>query len=438
MSLAERVPGHILRPAGRLLGRCEPPALRLKPWAVWPLIALIVIQVAYVAAWFRDKYSGAEPVVLVDFDIFHLVGRLYWQGDLAEAYRMQALVEYQRELIGGVSFMPWTYPPPFDLVVAALALLPAWLAYLLFTLGTLGIYLLVLRAVAREHLAAVIVCLVPVLFVTSFGGQNGFLTGSLLGVFALLSLRDSRLAGVPLGFMIIKPHLAFGVGFYLLVTRRWADLGVTVATAAGVALLSTLLLGPDIWEDFLHGMSESKSFLAAGLYPLQRMISVYAGLWTLGVPPSVALGVHLAVALGALAAVWAITRCEARSGRALAAALVATQLISPYSYDYDLPILGIALALALRTTPSLSSRSLFLPLLALMIFGGLYPLMVTAQADNGGFVEAYLVNNTKPYGLAFVAVVGAASLLLAAMWQAGRSGRASRSWSWVSHAPYRA
>jgi hypothetical protein len=172
-------------------------------------------------------------------------------------------------------------------------------------------------------------------------------------------------------------------------------------------------------------MSESKSYLAAGLYPLQRMISVYAGLWTLGVPPSVALGVHLAVALGALAAVWAITRCEARSGRALAAALVATQLISPYSYDYDLPILGIALALALRTTPSLSSRSLFLPLLVLVIIGGLYPLMVTAQADNGGFVTAFLVENGKPYGLAFVAVVLAASLLLGAMWQAGRPGRAS-------------
>ncbi len=400
------------------------PALRLKPWAVWPLIALIVIQVAYVAAWFRTKYVGTEPVLLVDFDIFHLVGRLYWQGDLAEAYRMQALLEYQRELIGGVSFMPWTYPPPFDLVVATLALLPAWLAYLLFTLGTLGIYLLVLRAVAREHFAAVVVCLLPVLFVTSFGGQNGFLTGALLGSFALLSVRGSRLAGVPLGLMIIKPHLALGVGFYLLVSRRWADLGVAVATAAGVALLSTLLLGPDIWRAFFHGVSESKSFLAAGLYPLQRMITVYAGLWTLGVPPDVALGAHLAVALSVLAAVWAITRREARSGRALAAALVATQLISPYSYDYDLPILGIALALALRTTPSLSSRLLFLPLLVLVIIGGLYPLMVTAQADNGGFVTAYLVENGQPYGLAFVAVVLVASLLLGAMWQAGRPERA--------------
>lgn len=426
MSLAERVPGHTPRPAGRLLRGDEPPALRLKPWAVWPLLTLMVIQVGYVAAWFATKFDGIEPVQLVDFDIFHLVGRLYWQGDLAEAYRMQALLDYQRELIGGVSFMPWTYPPPFDLVVAALALLPAWLAYLVFTLGTLGIYLLVLRAVAREHLAGVVVCLLPVLFVTSFGGQNGFLTGSLLGSFALLSLKGSRLAGVPLGLMIIKPHLALGVGFYLLVSRRWADLGVAVATAVAAALLSTLLLGPDIWGAFLHGMAESKSYLAAGLYPLQRMTSVYAGLWTLGVSPDVALWAHLAVTLSALAAMWVITRRDARSGRALAAALIATQLVSPYSYDYDLPTLGVALALALRATPALSSRLLFLPVLALVIFGGLYPLMSTAQADNGGLVTAYLVQNGRPYGLAPFALVAAASLLLGAMWQAERPGRASR------------
>ncbi len=412
------------------------PALRLKPWAVWPLIALIVVQVAYVAAWFATKQAGPQPVQLVDFDIFHLVGRLYWQGDLAEAYRLQALVEHQRELLGGVSFMPWTYPPPFDLVVAALALLPAWLAYLLFTLGTLGAYLAVLRALAREHLAAVVVCVLPVLFVTSFGGQNGFLTGALLGAFALLSLRGSRLAGVPLGLMILKPHLALGVGLYLLASRRWAELGVAAATAAAAALLATLLLGLDAWGAFRHALGESRSYLAAGLYPLQRMTSAYAGLRSLGVPPGAALGAHLAVALGALGALGAIARREGHSMQALAAALVATLLVSPYGYDYDLPTLGVALALALRATPSLSSRALFLPLLGLMIFGGLYPIMATAQKDLGGFVTAYLVEDGRPYGLAPFAVVGAASLLLAAIWQAGRSEGAPRGRTWASRAAW--
>jgi hypothetical protein len=144
----------------------------------------------------------------------------------------------------------------------------------------------------------------------------------------------------------------------------------------------------------------------------------------------------LAVALGALGAMGAIARREGHSMQALAAALVATLLVSPYGYDYDLPTLGVALALALRATPSLSSRALFLPLLGLMIFGGLYPIMATAQKDLGGFVTAYLVEDGRPYGLAPFAVVGAASLLLAAIWQAGRSEGAPRGRTWASRAAW--
>ena len=49
---------------------------------------------------------------------------------------------------GATGFMPWTYPPQYDLLLAPFAFLPVGVGYLLFTAATLALYLVTLRAIA--------------------------------------------------------------------------------------------------------------------------------------------------------------------------------------------------------------------------------------------------------------------------------------------------
>lgn len=397
------------------------PILRMRPVTMAVLLVMLSSWVLLVASAFRLKHMGEVRPSLIDFDIFHIVGRMYWQGTLETAYRFELFKAHQGVLSDGTAQMPWTYPPPFGLVAAGLALLPVWGAHLLFVSTTLAAYLLVLRRLAGEHFHGVFLGVLPLLCLNVLTGQNGLLTGALVGLFALLSLRRPGGGGVPLGLMIVKPHLALGLGVFLVLSRRWATLAVAVAAAAGAALLSTLAFGPGIWGAFLHGVEESGAFLEQGLYPLQRMTSIYAGLRSFGIDPRVAFGVHAAVALGALAMVQLAVAQGWRAERVLAVAMLATLLVSPYNYDYDLPILGVALALVLRTLGDPWSRRRFPLAFALTLFVGTYPLVVSLHFETE-FVRSYLALAGEPYALAAFAYLGLAVLLFAMMWKEERTG----------------
>jgi hypothetical protein len=185
-------------------------------------------------------------------------------------------------------------------------------------------------------------------------GQNGMLTGSLIGLFLLGLRRNRAWAGVPLGFMMIKPHLAIGIGLVALLQRRWS----VIAIAAGIALVlcaaATLVLGMEVWAAFFAGVRAAGGYLQQGLFPLYRMSSIYAGVRSFGLPASTAMAMHVTGAIVALVAVtWAWRRGLA-GNRLLALACLATLFVSPYNYDYDLVCLAMAAALLL---PELLARA---------------------------------------------------------------------------------
>jgi hypothetical protein len=145
--------------------------------------------------------------------------------------------------------------------------------------------------------------------------------------------------------MVIKPHLAVAFGLEALLARRWRVIALALAIAAGFSGLATVLLGASVWPAFLHGVAEARAFLALGMYPLHRMISVYAMLHSFGLPASVAAIAQGATALLALGTVFAAIRRKLPSDEILGLTALSTLLVSPYAYDYDLPVYGIALTL---------------------------------------------------------------------------------------------
>jgi hypothetical protein len=154
--------------------------------------------------------------------------------------------------------------------------------------------------------------------------------------------------------MVIKPHLAVGSALLALLGKRIAALAIAAALVIVTSLLATAILGVGIWMAFLNAVRESTAFLEGGHYPLFRMTSIYACVRSFGFDAGTALGIH---AVGAVVAVLGIVGLwlKATDSRlVMAGTMVGSLFISPYNYDYDLAILGLAIAYVL---PDLLARA---------------------------------------------------------------------------------
>jgi hypothetical protein len=287
----------------------------------------------------------AQQRILNDFDDFYVVGQLYHDGSIVRAYDNDYLLQSQQRLTGAQTFMPWAYFPQLTALVPLLPIVGMGWSYLIFTGGTLALYVLVLRRVNAAAMGAGLLAVYPALLLDARLGQNGFLTSSLIGLFVLSHLARRSAAGVPLGILVLKPHLAVGIGMVTLLDRRWmaALMAATIIVASSFA--ASIVLGWGVWLTFFRALGEASGFLKAGAYPLYRMASVYAAVRSFDVPATVALAVHAGgaiAAIGILVGGWLRGLAPAR----LAALSVITGLfVSPYLYDYDLACLAVALGL---------------------------------------------------------------------------------------------
>ena len=339
---------------------------------------LLVISVVLIpkAAEFSGLRFHTGIHKLVDFEGFYLAGQLVWQGHIDQAYHFVTLFLLQKTVSSSETFQPWTYPPQFDLLVAPLALLPMGLAYSAFMISTLAAYLATLKRIAAENFVPVLVLLTPIIVITIGCGQNGFLTGALIGLTCLGLLARTSLAGISLGLMIIKPHLAAAFAVYILINRRWGTALVAATTVAATSALATIALGPAVWTAFLGGVKEARVFLDHGFYPSFRMISVYAVVQSLGFSGLVASTAQVLVAIVALGAV-VLASHQFAPRQALGLTAIATLLISPYEYDYDLMTLGIGLGFLLPDLASYGTNCERLALYASTVLIGIFSIAET-------------------------------------------------------------
>ena len=348
------------------------------------LILLGCLLAVVSAVRFQAPELLGQKKVLTDFDAFYLAGRLALEGRVSEAYHAMSMFAALIELAGVASFMPWTYPPPFTLAMQGLAGLPIGVAFLLFATGSFAFYIWVLRRIAGPWLPGVVMAVAPAILLNLRTGQNGLLIAGLIGAF-LLAFRDNRrLAGLPLGLLLIKPHLAVAVGLLVLLHRRWSV--VVIAGVVGLALLaiSTAVYGLGIWLDFRNAVGEAGRFLAAGYYPLFRMNSVYAAAHSFGVAPAAAMTLQVVSAVVSLGILGFACAKGVAFNRLAALACAATVCVSPYGYDYDLTVLGVGIAFIFPEIIARGTSRQFLSWFALTWLACGYGLAwSTAMADDG-------------------------------------------------------
>lgn len=374
---------------------------RMLAWLICLACGIIML------ATMREVPELGSGGAMVDFDAFYIVGQMIWDGTLPQAYDTETMRAMQKAASGRDILMPWTYPPQFDLVTALFPFGSRGLSYALFITLTFFGYVLVLRSLAGQYLTAVLIAVLPTLVVTVRIGQNGFLTGALIGLFCLAFLRDRIVAGVPLGLMVVKPHLAIGLGVLVLATQRWKVLLLALAVVVAFSVVATLAFGSAVWPAFLASVPEAKENLKQGLYPIFRMTSVYAALFALGVAPGPAMIAQACVAVTVCAAIVVAHLKDIAVRRLLGLSCLATLAISPYNYDYDMPILGTGLALL---ACDLMTRALPVEKLALLGLSwlscgwGLFILSMRHQFDIAAPTQNHLSLAALGHLLLFVLV----------------------------------
>lgn len=322
------------------------------------LLVLCLACLAVAAKTLVDLYLksvGRGGPSTTDIETFWLVGWLIRQGRLTEAYDATAFFAVQAEVLQTESFMPYTYPPQFNFLTAAMGLMPVWLAYALMLAAGLALYAVALRRLSPGQAGFAFVMVFPAILVNIRTGQNGLLLAGLLAlaVQGLLAGGAWR-GGLALGLAAIKPHMALGVGAAALLMGRWRLAAVALATGLVTLGAALLAFGTDQLHLIPAATAQAMGFLRDGAYPLHRMVSVYALFRSLGASADLAMAAQAALAVAVLAGLALLALRRAAPHILLAAALTAPLLISPYAYDYDMALAGIALALV---APALLARS---------------------------------------------------------------------------------
>ena len=244
-------------------------------------------------------------------------------------------------------FYGWHYPPYFLAVAALLALLPYIPALLIWQGTTFAVYLLVVRRILPHPLTTLVAAAFPAVLVNVGHGHNGFLTASLLGGGLLLLDRRPVLAGILLGLLVYKPQFGLVLPLALVAGRRWT----AIASAAGTVVLLTLAtlaaFGVETWRAFQSSLAFTRTVvLEEGNTGWEKIQSAFSAARALGAGISTAYaiqGVLTGAVMLALAWLW-YGRADMRLKSA--ALIGATLLSTPYVLDYDMVVLGPALAFA--------------------------------------------------------------------------------------------
>ena len=272
-----------------------------------------------------------------DFLAFWGAGSVTAGGDPAAAYDL-AVQESVQTATGSEGWFAFVNPPPFLFAATPFGALPfpaAWIAWVAITFALWA--WASMRAFPRLW---PLVLAYPGALVAATHAQTGLLTGALL-VLAVTQLDRRPLgSGAAIGALVVKPHLAVLLPFWLAAGRRWRVFAAAGISLAGLLLASWLAFGAATFEGYASSWRASGALMEEDNADFfLRMTTLYSQA-RLYMPGTAAGAAGAASAL--LALIVAVTSWRRFGGDAMAsgaAVLAATALASPYLFNYDLPFL---------------------------------------------------------------------------------------------------
>ncbi|MGA8610838.1 MAG: glycosyltransferase family 87 protein [Xanthobacteraceae bacterium] len=273
--------------------------------------------------------------------------------------------QYAREqtLFGAATpFYGWHYPPYFLFIAGALAKMSYGTALMVWQASTLALYLFAIWAIIKSSFLEsaqprnarhqgvtadwlLLAVAFPAVLINVGHGQNGFLTAALLGGALVLLDRQPLIAGILFGLLAYKPQFGLMIPIALLAGAHWRSFAAAAATVVVLTLVTTVAFGPQVWHAFLISTQFSRTVVLeqgnTGWQKIQSLFS-WARMWGAPIPLAYAFQGVLTVALGiATVRLWRSAAAPALKAAALCLAAI---LATPYTLDYDMMVLGPAIA----------------------------------------------------------------------------------------------
>jgi hypothetical protein len=351
------------------------PASTERLWTLAWVFVLILVSLLFLQDIFATRFTPwpsihGQAIWGRDFANVWTSGRLALEGRLDLLYDLKGYSAYQDGLFdGALRAHNYSYPPPTLLYTWAFGLLP----YPVALLAWLGLTGAAFVAAARPYLRdaglpAWLAAIAPATLLNVWAGHYGLLIGALwLGAFHLLPRRPV-LAGVLIGLMLVKPHLALLAPLILARRGEWRAFAAAAATAAFLAAASAIAFGPDLWRSWLGVTIGVQAAMVddVGTYFLTMMPTLVPTLSAFGFAGAAAWTVQLLAAAAAVAAL--LFHMPKDSREAGLAGGVATFLVLPYAFNYDMTVPGLAALLMLaRARREPEGGPAFLLLLAFLL-----------------------------------------------------------------------
>jgi len=311
--------------------------------------AVLMLRLYINGAWLVD---GKGVPVYTDFTCAWVAGLQALHGKIASLYDPAEFLKIQAALaVSKTSFyLTWPYPPTYFLILAPFAMLPYVAAFFAWNILTLLGCIAAVYFIVRRLPAIALVLASPFSAWNFFGGQNGFLTASLLGAALLFLERRPVLAGVFIGCLTYKPHFGILLPVALAASRQWSAFASAAATAAVLSGASIAAFGTAVWDAFpqefaahTNGILLSEPRTDPRDY-WGHIQTVYGVVRYLGGGAALAWLAQGITTFALAVIVWLVWRSPARYALKAATLSAAALIATPYAYAYDMAAMAIPVA----------------------------------------------------------------------------------------------
>lgn len=315
---------------------------------VYPRILLVMfgLTIPLYALTFEGGLDSRGRPMGTDFIAFWSAARVTVEGLTIDPWNLRELELFQLSQFPGLSGPTAFVSPPTTLaVVWPLGHLPFSAAFLTWSAFGLAAFLIALRPLLADRRHGWPLALAfPGLWIGLAHGQTQFVTAALTGAALILLKRHPYAAGVLIGLLAIKPHLAILFPIVLVAGRHWRTFASAAVTATAFMSLSALAFGLDSLRSWINGMGMVGSAIDAQALPVYKFVTPYTALRLVGLPEPVSLVLHGLIAIGAASVVWILWR-RTDDIRVRGSSMVfGTFLVTPYAADYDLTVLAFPVA----------------------------------------------------------------------------------------------
>lgn len=313
------------------------------------VLAVIAACVMLLTDGFGKTQFNTGPA-FHDFQSFWSAAIAAKLGLAGKAYDVHWFVAHIKETIGPEAQQyGWHYPPQFFLPLLALTMLPLPVAFILWTvLPLIGLAWLAYRLIPDKE-APLFVLGTPILIINTGYAQNGVITAVLIGCALLPFVEQRKPSGLMTSLLAFKPHLGLAFPAAYAGGRFWSSIGLTLVWLAVQASLTTLVLGPQIWGDFLASLANTRTILftevGAGAH---HYVSVYGAVRLLKGGSMLAYAVQAIISAAMLALLWRAWRLPIERNLKAALLVATIPLTAPYLMHYDLCIDIMAVLFLIR------------------------------------------------------------------------------------------